>query len=105
MPIQPMGTRIAGTSYGEAPYAHIAIDTIEFGRLRVFRGRKYNYKNYVLCAVCLHTGHISLTPIPNIKSESIARGLSSVKLRFNVKILRLYSDNHTALKEIHWDQK
>ena len=34
-----------------------------------------------------------------MKSESIARALSSVELRFNVKILRLYSDNHTALRE------
>ena len=99
MPIQPKGTRIAGTSYGEAPYAHIAIDTIEVGRIRVFRGQKYDYINYVLCAVCLHTGHISLTLIPNVKSESVARAISSVELRFNVRILRVYSDNHTALRE------
>ena len=37
IPVQPKGTRIAGTSYGEAPYSHVAIDTIEIGRIRMFR--------------------------------------------------------------------
>ena len=45
IPIQPKGTRIAGIAYGKPPYSHVAIDTIELGRIKVFRGQKYNYKN------------------------------------------------------------
>ena len=37
-----------------------------------------------------------LEPIPNLKRKSIAQALSKVELR--VKILRIYADNHVALR-------
>ena len=98
VPIQPRGTRVAGVAFGKSPSSHCAIITIEIERIKVFRGQHYNHKNYVCMCVCLHSSHFCLEPIPNLKSKSIAQALSKVELRFNVRILRIYADNHVALR-------
>ena len=93
-----LGTRVAG-AVKDQPYSHISVDDVTMGAVRGYPTSKFCIQNRVLVVSCLLTGHISLEPIQNCSSISIALALRRIEMRHGIRILSIWSDNFTALRE------
>ena len=93
-----LGTRVAGAVKNQ-PYSHISVDDETMGAVRPHPTSKFCLQNCVLVVSCLLTGHICLEPIQNCSSVSIALALRRFEMRHNVRIISIWSDNFTALRE------
>ena len=96
MPLQPKGTRIALTNHESRPYAHLSMDSIAIGSLKLYPSQRYSFKNHVLVLVCLNSGHITPESISSLSSRFIGLALRMLELKYSTKVTRVYSDNYSS---------
>ena len=95
------GTRVAMTVRGQMPYSTVSIDPVQIGHIRLFRGPSKNNlrRNMNLVISCLASGHVSIKPIENLDSSSIAGAFQRIECQYATEITTIYCDNFSSLRQ------